>query len=110
MERFIKGDIIIVPFPFTDLTESKKRPALIVAELEGDNIILCPISSQKKKDRYAIPIDIDDFESGFLKEKSIIRPNCIFTADRKIVLYKVGELKYNKLRVVIEKIISIIRG
>jgi len=60
LERFIKGDIVVVPFPFSDLTRAKRRPALVIAELEGDDLILCQITSQQLKDRYAVSIDEGD--------------------------------------------------
>jgi mRNA interferase MazF len=41
MERFVKGDVVVVPFPFSDLTQAKRRPALVIAELEGNDSILC---------------------------------------------------------------------
>ena len=109
MERFIKGDVIVVPFPFTDLTQSKRRPALVVAELEGNDVILCQITSQDIKDKYGIPIDENDFKTGSLKQVSNVRPNRIFTADRHIVLYKIGHLKSAKLNSIIKKIIDIIQ-
>ncbi len=40
MEKFVKGDVVVVPFPFSDLTQAKRRPALIVSVLEGDDLIL----------------------------------------------------------------------
>lgn len=46
MAAFVKGDIVIVPFPFSDLSQSKRRPALVVAKLTGDDLILCQITSQ----------------------------------------------------------------
>ncbi len=46
MERFVKGDVVVVPFPFSDLNRAKRRPALVIAELEGDDLILCQITSQ----------------------------------------------------------------
>lgn len=46
MERFVKGNVVVVPFPFSDLTQAKRRPALIIAELEGNDLILCQITSQ----------------------------------------------------------------
>jgi mRNA interferase MazF len=39
MERFVKGDVVVVPFPFSDLTRAKRRPSLVIAELEGDDLI-----------------------------------------------------------------------
>lgn len=46
MEKFVKGDVIVVPFPFSNLTQAKRRPALIVAVLHGDDVILCQITSK----------------------------------------------------------------
>lgn len=110
MEKFVKGDIVVVPFPFTDLTQLKRRPALVVAALEGEDIILCQITSQKIKDKHAILISNNDFESGALRHKSNIRPNRIFTADHKIVLYKAGRLKHNKTQIIIDRIVDLIKG
>ena len=80
MERFVRGDVVVVPFPFSDLTEAKRRPALVLAELDGDDRILCQITSQQFRDRYAIPTDESDLEEGSLRKMSNIRPNRIFTA------------------------------
>lgn len=109
MERFVKGDVVVVPFPFSDLTRAKRRPALVIAELEGDDLILCQITSQSIRDSHAVPIDEGDFETGTLKQRSNVRPNRIFTADRHIVLYRVGRLKSEKVNQIIEEIISILR-
>ncbi|GBD98132.1 pemK-like protein [bacterium BMS3Abin07] len=109
MAGFVKGDVVVVPFPFSDLSHSKKRPALVISTLEGDDIILCQITSQAIKDDYAILLTEEDFAKGRLKQQSNIRPNRIFTADGHIVLYKVGSLKREKLKEVIEKIIGIIQ-
>jgi mRNA interferase MazF len=110
MAKPVKGDVVVVPFPFSDLTQAKRRPALVISELEGNDLILCQITSQPIKDSYAISLDDKDFETGSLKQPSNIRPNRIFTADSHIVLYKVGNLKTEKLNEVIEKAIEIIRG
>ena len=109
MATFVKGDVIVVPFPFSDLTQSKRRPALVVAPLEGDDVILCQITSKAVRDNYAIPLDDKEFATGSLQQASNIRPNRIFTADSHIVLYRVGTLKKEKLSEVVESIIDIIR-
>ncbi len=78
--------------------------------LEGDDLILCQVTSQFVKDNYAISVEGKDFQEGGLKQKSNVRPNRLFTADSHIVLYRIGILKKDKLNEVIEKIIEIVRG
>ena len=104
----MKGDVVVVPFPFSDLTRAKRRPALVIAKLEGDDLILCQITSQSIRDRYAVSIDESDFETGTLMRKSNVRPNRIFTADRRIILYKVGHLKHEKINQIIGGIVDIL--
>jgi len=50
MAKFVKGDIVVVPFPFSDLSNSKRRPALVIADLTGDDVILCQITSRNVND------------------------------------------------------------
>lgn len=68
----MKGDVVVVPFPFSDLTQAKRRPALVLATLPGDDVILCQITSQIISDQYAVPIDDSDLDTGSLKRKSNI--------------------------------------
>lgn len=109
MARFVKGEVVVVPFPFSDLVQTKRRPALIIAKLTGDDLILCQITSNIIKDEYAISIDEDDFEAGGVRKPSNIRPNCIFTTDSNIILYRIGTLKKEKINQVIEKVVEIFR-
>ena len=109
MATFVKGDVVVVPFPFSDLRQAKRRPALIVAKLRGDDLILCQITSQAIKDSYAVAVTNDDFITGGLNQKSNIRPNRLFTADQSIILYKAGQFKADKLKEVIDKIIDILQ-
>ncbi len=44
-----KGDVVIVPFPFSDLSQSKRRPALVISNLQGDDLILLGLTQRKKK-------------------------------------------------------------
>lgn len=109
MAKFIKGDVVVIPFPFSDLTQAKRRPALVISVLEGDDLILCQITSKTLKDKYAITINDNDFNTGSLNQPSNVRPNRIFTADSHIVLYRVGSLKPDTLNIVVKKLIEIIR-
>lgn len=108
MGKFVKGDVVVVPFPFSDLSSSKKRPALVVASLLGDDVILCQITSKATSDGYSIPLAGTDFKTGSLQQDSNIRPNRLFTADSNIILYRAGEVTAGKIQEVVAKIIAII--
>lgn len=107
MERFMKGDVVVLPFPFSNLSAIKKRPALVVANLVGDDLILCQITSKAREDMYAIILANADFKSGSLPLESRIRPNRLFTADQSIILYKIGYLKPTKIKEVEQSLINI---
>ena len=109
MERFIKGDVVVIPFPYSDLTNAKRRPALVLAASSHNDLILCQITSQDIEDSFAIKLSDDDFTQGGLKKLSNIRPNKLFTADSGIILYKIGSLKPQKLHDVIDSIVEIIK-
>jgi mRNA-degrading endonuclease toxin of MazEF toxin-antitoxin module len=108
MGRFVKSDVVVAPFPFSDLTATKRRPALVVATLTGDDVLLCQITTQTASDAYAISLSQSDFTSGKLKHNSNIRPNRLFTADSNIILYRAGALSSVKMQEVVNKIIAIV--
>ena len=62
MGRFIKGDVVVLPFPFTDLSHSKRRPALILSGIQGDDYVMLQITSQNVRNSYAIPLLETDFQ------------------------------------------------
>lgn len=110
MGQFVKGDVVVLPFPFTDLTGSKRRPALVVATLSGDDLILCMITSVVRSDAYAIPLAQNDFSTGILPQPSIIRPNRLFTADANLIVRHAGALSKAKLQTVTAKLLEILTG
>jgi len=108
MAKFVKGAIVVVPFPFSDLTGAKRRPAFVITELPGNDILLCQITSKAGKDKYSVPINSSAFRSGELPVESNIRPNKIFTADKNIIIRKAGTLNGAVVKMVIDTIIDII--
>jgi len=108
MGRFIKGDVVVIPFPFTDLSGSKKRPAFVVADLPGDDVIVCQITSKAKSDTLALSLEAHDFVTGSLPTNSFIRPNKIFTADKNLILYTSGHLSDTKIHNTLKAIIAVI--
>ncbi|MBI3208552.1 MAG: type II toxin-antitoxin system PemK/MazF family toxin [Candidatus Solibacter usitatus] len=109
MGRFISGDVVVLDFPFSDLSRTKRRPALVIASLKGDDLILCQITSQAKEDEYSVRLDDGDFVDGTLRRSSRIRPNRLFTADSGIVVYRAGHVSEAKLDETKEELIRILR-
>ncbi len=110
MGRFVKGEVVVLPFPFSDLSSSKRRPAVVVSNLTGDDLILCQITTNHRTDGYSISLSKNDFKNGSLKRESCIRPNRIFTGDSSIIHYSVGTLSQQKIHEVISKIVGILNS
>jgi len=101
---FERGDVIFIPFPYSDLTGSKKRPALIISNsnLKGEDKICCLITSNNPKD--GILISKNSFADGKLPFKSWVKPHRIFTIDERIIVRKLAKVKGNFSKQVKEKI------
>ncbi len=110
MANPVSGDVIVTPFPFSDLSQSKRRPALVIANLTGDDIILCQITTQVHHDNYSVELGKADFVSGGLDRPSNVRPNRLFTADSQNVLYTAGSISKEKLSEIIDAVVTILRG
>ena len=109
MAAFVKGDVVVVPFPFSDLTNAKRRPALVLAELTRNGLILCLITSHATNDNYTTLIENNDFETGSLSKTSYAKSNRIFTANEQLIAYKAGKLTPEKTNEVIAQLIAILQ-
>ena len=109
MGQFVRGDVVVLSFPFSDLSQTKRRPALVLVALRGNDIVLCQITSQARADEYSIPLDSADFVSGGLSQSSRIRPNRLFTADAGIVVYRAGHVSEPNLDAAIDGIIVLLK-
>ena len=97
MGKPVVGEVVVVPFPQTNLQSGKRRPALVVADLPGDDVILCQITSQMRSDGLSVPLALTDFEKGRLAVDSFIRPNRLFTVEQSVILYAAGKVRDAKL-------------
>jgi mRNA interferase MazF len=87
------GSIVLVPFPFSDLSRSKIRPTLVLADAGRGDWILCQITSKSYADARAVRLDAGDFAEGGLRITSYVRPGKLFTANENLILEVVGKLK-----------------
>ena len=108
MAGFVKGDVVVLPFPFSDLSDYKRRPALVLADAGGNALLLCQITSQSIRDEYAVKLDVADFQSGSLAKSSYIRPNRIFSADEQIVVYRAGHVHQATVDAVVSNLIKLL--
>ena len=104
------GAVILVSFPFSDLSQTKLRPALVVAKSGHEDWILCQITSNVYSDPMALEITNQDFINGSLRNTSYVRPGKIFTANRSLILTRVGNLKFESLTPIINSIVSMFQS
>ena len=109
MEVFKRGDVVSAHFIFTDTSQTKLRPAVIIAVLAYNDFLLCPITRRSRPgDPYQIEVKKDGLVDGSLAEDSFIRPNLLMCVHRSLFVRKIGSLPQDKLDEVIQKIVSII--
>lgn len=110
MGIFAKGDVVVAPLDFSDLSNFKRRPALVIATPRGLDPILCMITSRGRGDGYDVAITKADFEGGGLRADSFVRTCHLFSIDESIIEYQVGQLKDEKVKEVIAKIIALLNA
>jgi mRNA interferase MazF len=111
MGTFAAGQVVIVHFPFSDLTASKLRPAVVLAEAGRGDWILCQITSKPYGDARAIPLVATDFARGSLRlATSYARPGKLFTAHASLVAGQAGELQPGKFSAIREAVVRMIQA
>lgn len=101
-------NIVLVPFPFSDLSSIKQRPALILSNREhnthNEDIICCAITSNPREYAQSIKIAKSDLERGGLHLDSVVKPNKIFTLHQSLVRKAVGKLNAAKTEEIIKNL------
>lgn len=110
MGEFTAGQIVILPFPFSDLSRSKFRPALLLADAGRGDWIACQIISNPYADSRAIALTSVDFASGSLGRLSYARPGKLFTANEALFASVAGALSDTTLIRLRDAVISLVQG
>ena len=110
MGTFAAGSIVLVPFPFSDLSRSKRRPAVVLADAERGDWILCQVTSKPYADSRAIELTDDDFERGSLQLVSYVRPSKLFTAHENLFVVEAGMLRVESLKKITDEVVAVIHG
>lgn len=101
------GTVVLVRFPFSDLSNSKLRPAVVLADADRGDWILCQITSKPYADTKAIEVNNSDFERGSLAVVSYARPAKLFTANSDIMTRAVSTLQKAKLDEILRDVASL---
>ncbi len=109
MGALAAGSVVLIPFPFSDLSRTKLRPAVVLATIDKGDCILCQITSQPY-DTHAITINEQDFAEGSLQRTSYARPGKLFTAHESLLQREAGKLTSPALHTLREQVIRTIRG
>jgi mRNA interferase MazF len=104
------GGIVLVPFPFSDLSQAKLRPAVALANAGRGDWILCQITSNPYADPHAVPLTPSSFRSGSLRSDSYARPGKLFTASRDLMVAQVATLSPEAREQLITAVVGILRG
>ena len=103
-----RGDIVLVPFPFTDLSSSKRRPALIISpdsfNASKQEVVLVAITSQIGTDPHAIVVDERDYVDGTLPKLSMVRNSKIFTIHSALIVKRICGLSQPKSEQILKSI------
>ena len=102
--------IVLVPFPFSDLSQTKLRPALLLAEADRGDCILCQITSNPYGDSQAIELTNNQLAASSLHKTSYVRPSKLFTANHNLMRKEIGSLTADAFKQVIEGVINILRS
>ncbi|MBI1916247.1 MAG: type II toxin-antitoxin system PemK/MazF family toxin [Planctomycetes bacterium] len=103
------GEVVLVPFPFSDLSQSKVRPAVCLADAGRGDWVLCQITSSPYGDSAAVPLDAPDFASGGLLVASFARPGKLFTANAALIIRSVGRLNDAAFQRVLNAVVGLLR-
>jgi mRNA interferase MazF len=104
-----EGSVALVRFPFSDLSSSKLRPAVVLASAGRDDWILCQVTSNPYADPEAIQITDRDFETGSLQGVSYPRPAKLFTANSSLMEIEAGRLDAAAFSKVVNAVIGILQ-
>lgn len=110
MGSFTAGSVVLVSFPFSDLSKSKLRPAVVLADCGRGDWLLCQITSNPYSDSRSVQLTGADFRSGSLRITSYARPAKLFTAHQNLVASEVGVLDPAALDRITDAVVQVIKG
>jgi len=102
------GAVVLVPFPFSDLSQAKLRPAVVLADAGRGDWILCQVTSNPYGDTRSVSLLAASFAAGSLSITSYARPGKLFTANRDLMVAEVGHLRRGPFQQIVQATVDIL--
>ncbi|HEU0015055.1 MAG TPA: type II toxin-antitoxin system PemK/MazF family toxin [Longimicrobium sp.] len=109
MGAFAAGAVVLVTFPFSDLSQAKLRPAVVLADAGRGDLILCQVTSNPSGDPHAVELSQTAFSAGSLHRTSYARPGKLFTASDTLIQRSVGDLVPAARSQIVQKVIALLQ-
>lgn len=103
------ASIVVMPFPFSDLSGTKLRPAVVLADTGHNDWLLCQITSNAYRDSVSIRLTNADLKLGTLSAVSYARPIKLFTANESLVIKRIAILKDEPFKAIVTATIAALR-
>lgn len=103
------GAVVLIPFPFSDLSHTKLRPAVVLASAGRGDVILCQVTSQPYVDPHVVWLNDQSFAEGSLRRESYARAGKLFTAHESVIAHQVGRLKDQVLEQIVDAVVALLR-
>ena len=104
------GSVVLVRFPFSDLSQSKLRPAVVLADCGRGDWLLCQITSNPYSDSRAVQLADSDFRTGSLRVTSYARPAKLFTAHHTLIATDIGILQDASLKRITDVVVHLLQS
>ena len=106
-------DLLLVPFPFSDQSGRKVRPVIVISNNKfnqySEDILVVGVTSNISKDEYSINVTSKDLEEGKIFTQCCIKVENLLKVDKELIVKKIGKIKKEKLKAVIDILIRIVK-
>lgn len=109
MGVFAAGAVVLIPFPFSDLSQAKMRPAIVLADAGRGDVVLCQVTSNAYADPGAVELTRIDFTEGALRHISYARPAKLFTLSASLAVRRIGVLGSESRNRIIDAVVDLLR-
>jgi mRNA interferase MazF len=109
MGVFATGAVVLIPFPYSDLSQAKVRPVVVLADAARGDVVLCQVTSSAYADANAVELTGTDFTEGALLHTSYARPAKLFTVSASLAVRRVGVLGSASRNRIVDAVVDLLR-